>query len=527
MGAIVHLRLWCPICSRYTLLMRRSLALATLFLTVFAQADKPITITFLDTNDLHAHIKPTTIRGKSYGGYARLATIVRQTREREKNVLLLNAGDVFQGTLFFNTYEGLADAAILTAMGMNAGTLGNHEFDRGPDVLSTYVGAAGWPIVDANLDLQRETRLRGKIARYVVLQVGGEKVGVVGAVTPDAQNISSPGPNVDFRDVVPTVQAAVDELTTAKVNKVVVLTHIGYDEDQRMVAALRDVDLVIGGHSHTPLGTPDLPGWQKAAGPFPTLVKDLKGIEVPIVQAYEWGKAIGRITLEFDGAGHAKKIKEAKAIVVDDTIPEDHRIKAMVDAFERPILALQNQPVGELKAALVRERDGGDSPMADVVADAMQAKTAPFGSIAAFVNAGGVRSALEAGKVTYGQAISVSPFGNTLVLLDVTGAQLLAALLQGVDSGGGQLTPSAGTSYEVKGRNIQVTIAGAPLVPAKTYRVTLYNFTASGGDSHFVLRDAKGRRVDTGLLDIDALVDYLKAHSPLDPAPANRVVVEK
>ncbi len=509
--------------------MRWPLVLAPLALAAPSFADKPITITFLDTNDLHAHVVPFNIRGKSYGGYARLATVVRQTRERENNVLLLNAGDIFQGTLYFNTYEGLADAAILTAIGMSAGTLGNHEFDRGPEVLSTFVSAAGWPIVDANLDLQRERFLRGKIAKYVVLQVGGEKVGIVGADTPDAPNISSPGPNIDFRDVVPSVQAAVDQLTAAKVNKVVVVTHIGYEEDQKMVKQLRDVDLVVGGHSHTPLGTPDLPGWQKSQGPFPTLVKDLKGVEVPIVQAYEWGKVIGRITLEFDGGGHVKKIKDARAIVVDESIPEDRQIHGMVEAFQKPILTVQNAPVGEAKVTLGRERSGGDSVMSDVVADAMQAKTAPMGSVAAFVNKGGVRSALDAGPINYGQAITVAPFGNTLVLLDLTGAELKAALVQGVGSNdqGGQLTPSVGTSYTIKGNDIQVTIAGQPLDPTKTYRVTFYNFTANGGDSHFVLRDAKGRRVDTGLLDIDALVDYLKAHSPLDPGPATRVVVER
>ena len=504
--------------------MRRSLALALLALTGSALADKPITITFLGTNDLHAHIAPFNVRGKSYGGYARLATIVRETREREKNVLLLNAGDVFQGTLFFNAYEGLADAAVLTAMGMDAGTLGNHEFDRGPEVLATYVSAAGWPIVDANLDLQRERALRGKIAKYVVLKVGGEKVGIVGADTTDSPNISSPGPNIEFRDVVPSVQAAVDELTAAKVNKIVVVTHIGYEEDQRMVKGLRDVDLVVGGHSHTPLGTPDLPGWQKSQGPFPTLVKDLKGVAVPIVQAYEWGKVVGRITLDFDGAGHVVRIKDAKAIVVDDTVPQDRRIAAMVDAFQKPILALQNAPVGSTKVPLEREKGGGDSVMADVVADAMQAKTASFGSVAAFVNQGGVRSGLDAGRITYGQAITVMPFNNTLTLLDLTGAELQAALLQGARSGG-RLLPSAGTSYVVDGSGIKVTVAGQPLDPMKVYRCTFLNFSANGGDSLFILRDAKGRRVDTGLLDIDALVDYLKAHSPLDPGAASRVAI--
>ena len=511
--------------------MRRPFALATLALLGSAaspsRADKPITITFLDTNDLHAHVKPTLIRGKTYGGYARLATLVRKTREKERNVLLLNAGDTFQGTLYFNAYEGLADAAILSAIGVDAGTVGNHEFDRGPAALGAYASAVAWPLVAANLDLSREPLLRGKIAKYAVLRVGGERVGVVGADTPDVPNISSPGPNVDFRDVVPTVQAAVDELTASGVNKVVVVTHIGYEEDQKMVAGLRDVDLVVGGHSHTPLGTPEIAGWQKSQGPFPTLVKDLKGVQVPIVQAYEWGKVLGKIQIEFDGGGKVKRIKEATPLVVDESVPEDHRIAAMVEAFERPILALQNAPVGVAAKGLGRERDGGDSPMSDVIADALQAKAAPFGAVVSFVNKGGVRASLEAGPITYGEAVAVTPFNNTLTLLDLTGSELRAALLQGVRSpaAGGQLTPSEGTSYTVDGDDVQVVVAGQPLDPAKTYRVALLTFTASGGDSHFVLKAAKGRRIDTGLLDIDALVDYLKAHSPLDPGPAGRVTV--
>ena len=505
--------------------MRRTYALAPLALVALAPAKGPITITFLGTNDLHAHVAPFTIKGKSYGGYARLATLVERTRAERRNVLLLNAGDTFQGTLFFNTYEGLADGAILSRIGIDAGTLGNHEFDRGPGVLSTYLGAIGWPIVDANVDFEKEPLLRGKVARYTVLRVGGEKVGVVGADTPDTPNISSPGSGVEFKDVVPTVQAAVDELTAAKVDKIVVVTHIGYEQDQKMVSRLHDVDLVVGGHSHTPLGTPALPGWQPSQGPFPTLVRDLKGVEVPIIQCYEWGKVLGRITLEFDGAGRVRRIKDATPIVVDDTIPEEPRVRALVQAFERPILALQNAPVGETKIALDRERAGGDSRMSDVMADALQAKTAPLGSVAAFVNAGGVRSGIDAGPITYGQAVSVMPFNNTLTVLDLTGAELKAALLQGVESGGGLLTPSAGTSYVVKGDEVQAIVDGQAVDPAKTYRVTFLTFTSSGGDSHFVLRDAKGRRLDTGLLDIDAFTEYLKAHSPLDPGPAVRVSV--
>jgi 5'-nucleotidase len=99
--------------------------------TALSVAQKPLTVTILHTNDLHAHVEPTAIKGKTYGGYARHATLIQRVRAQEKNVLLLNAGDVFQGTLFFNMYDGLADGMILNAMGYQAQTLGNHEFDRG------------------------------------------------------------------------------------------------------------------------------------------------------------------------------------------------------------------------------------------------------------------------------------------------------------------------------------------------------------------------------------------------------------
>ncbi|RYG26658.1 multifunctional 2',3'-cyclic-nucleotide 2'-phosphodiesterase/5'-nucleotidase/3'-nucleotidase, partial [bacterium] len=172
------------------------------------------------------------------------------------------------------------------------------------------------------------------------------------------------------------------------------------------------------------------------------------------------------------------------------------------------------------------EQVGGESLIANIMADGMLAATKQMGSVAAFINQGGVRAGLEAGKITYGQAIAVMPFNNTLTVLDVTGAELLAAIKQGLGTGG-QLTPSAGTSYRATGGDVQVTIAGQPLDPAKTYRITLLGFTANGGDSLFAFRDAKGRRIDTGLVDIDAFVEYLKANSPLNPKPEGRVSVSR
>lgn len=504
-----------------------STVLAGLVLAGSAFADRPITITIVHSNDLHAHVESTLIKKVPYGGYARQATLIKRIRAKEKNVLLLNAGDMFQGTLYFNVYEGLADAAYMNAIGYQAMAVGNHEFDKGPGALGTFAGHVQFPVLSANIDVSGEPALAGKIQPSAVVTVGGEKVGIVGATTPDTPNISSPGPTVKFVDLRDSVQRAVDDLTKQGINKIVLLTHIGYDVDQKLATQLHDVDVIVGGHSHTPLGTPDLPGWRKAEGPYPTYVKDATGRTVPIVQAYEWGKVLGELKVSFDGAGHVVKVTDAHPIVVDDKVPEDPQIAGLVAAFQKPIAQLGNQQIGVANEAIAKEPlPTGESLMADVIADSMLAATAKAGAVAAFVNSGGVRGSLEQGRITYGNAITVQPFNNTLVTLDVTGAELLAALEEGVGTGG-ELNPSHGTSYVVTSGSPKVTsvvVAGEPLDPNKTYRIALLNFTAAGGDNHVALKNAPGKRIDLGTLDIDALVDYIKANTPLDPKPENRIV---
>lgn len=513
--------------------LKRAFVVGLFALGSLAAADKPITITFLHSNDMHAHVEGAVIRGKPFGGYARQATVIERIRAKEPNVVLLNAGDTFQGTLYFNVYEGLADLAYMNAVHYDAACLGNHEFDRGPATLANFVKRANFPILCANLDFSKEPALNGLVQPSTVLNVGGEKVGVVGAETPDVFDISNPGSNISLKDLRTSVQAAVDDLTKQGINKIVLVTHIGYNVDQQLVLQLHDVDLVVGGHSHTPLGTPDLPGWPTPQGPYPTVVKDSVGQPIPIVQCWEWSKVFGDIKLQFDANGKVVKVVEAKPIVVDESIPEDKSIVSLIAALQKPIAALQNEPIGRTETGLPRTTGTpGENPMAFVVADSMLASTAKTGSVAAFVNLGGVRSNLEPGTITYGEAITVQPFNNTLTVMDLTGVELKGALEEGVadtDKLGGLLNPSHGTSYKIDfskpagSRVSDLIVAGSAVDTSKTYRVTFLNFTANGGDAHVVLKNSKGKRVETGLLDIDALVDYVKSHSPLNKTTEQRV----
>ena len=521
--------------------MKKVLGGAVLVLGLLAALASPavakaVTITILHTNDLHAHVESFMQRGREMGGYARQETLIRRFLASDPNPVLLNAGDTFQGTLYFNVYHGLADLAFMNLAGYQAMAVGNHEFDRGSAVLARFASLARFPLLAANLDVSGDKELATVIKPYAVITAGGERIGVVGAVTPELLSISTPGPGVKLKDLVSSVQGAVDELTRSGVDKIILLSHIGYDEDKALAAKLRGVDVIVGGHSHTLLGT--VPGLPQPAGEYPTVEKDRDGNTALIVQAWAWGRVLGRIEVSFDDAGHVTGWSNAGPVPIDAAVPEDPTVRSMVAAFSLPLAAARDQVVGHTVTGVARTRvtpRHADNPMADVITDAMLAATARAGSVAAFVNSGGVRAGFEPGPITYGDAVTVQPFNNTLVQLDLTGAELKAMLeetLGGLPkSAAGLLYPSRGTSYVIDiakpaGARVEdLEVGGKPVQPGATYRITLPSFIAGGGDNHPLAKDAKGYRYDTGILDIEAFVDYLKAHDPIDGRLEGRVTV--
>ncbi|MBX3120232.1 MAG: 5'-nucleotidase C-terminal domain-containing protein [Fimbriimonadaceae bacterium] len=520
-----------------TLLFRMLAPCLALGVCSVAVAQQPITITILHTNDMHARVEGTKIAGKSYGGYARLATLIQRYKKSDPNPILLNAGDTFQGTMYFNVYEGLADLAFMNYVGFQAMVVGNHEFDKGPAPLATFAKQASFPLLAANIDVSNSRALDGLIRPSTVIDVGGAKVGIVGAVTADLHEISSPGEDVRMLDLNTSVQRAVDGLTQAGINKIILLTHVGYEADLRLAAQIKGVDVVVGGHSHTPLGTPKLDGFPEPVAAYPMEVKGAEGQKVLVVQGWDWGKVLGRLRVRFDRSGKIETYMADRPIVVDESVPEDPTMRSIVAAFQKPLAAKMNEVIGEASSVIGRSDNeaSGDHPMGRLVADAMLARLEKLGVVVTFANAGGVRAGLESGPITYGAAVGVQPFGNSMVTLELTGTELLAALEQCAaglpEKSGGVLFPSRGSSYTIDstkapGQRISnVMIAGQALDQNRKYRIGLNAFTAQGGDGLTVFKDAKGSRVDTGEMDIDVFMAYIKANSPIKPIMDRRVQI--
>lgn len=512
-----------------------ALAVASAAWSFAAPAD-PFTVTILHTNDLHAQVEPLTARGLTLGGYARQASLIRKYRAVDPNPVLLSAGDTFQGTLYFNVYEGLADLAFMNLIGYQAMAVGNHEFDRGPVALARFASLAAFPLLAANLDVSDEPRLVSLLRPWTIIDVGGERIGVIGAVPEDLASISNPGPTVRVGDARAAVQGAIDALAASGVNKVILLSHLGFEKDTVLAGQLRGVDVIVGGHSHTLLGR--VPGLPQPRGEYPTVATDATGSTVLIVHAWDRGRVLGRLQVTFDETGRVQRWAEAGPVPVDATAPEDPVVRSLVAALEQPLAQVRDQMVGETLEGIATTRIThrfAENPMGNVIADATLEATARAGSVAAFVNAGGVRAGLDAGPVTYGHALSVQPFSNTLVQVEVTGAELMAALEQPMGhfpaEADGLLHPSRGTSYQVDtslppGQRVrQLHIGGKPVDLDATYRVTVPSFIAGGGNGHTVIAGAKGFRYDTGIIDVDALVAYLAAHSPLAGQLEGRIVV--
>lgn len=502
-----------------------------MFACLLGAANAQLKVTFLHTNDLHARVEPATWQGEQYGGYSRLATLIKQVRSESINPVLLDAGDVFQGTLYFNVYEGMADLAFMNYIGYDAMVIGNHEFDKGPAPLARFIEQANFPVLGVNLNLENEPSLKDIVGRSAVIEVDGHRIGIVGVVLPNLHDIANPGPTVSQYEMFESTQEEVDALREDGINKIVLLTHVGLGNDLELAERINGVDLIIGGHSHSVLGEISLHEPLQGQHPYPIVVEKEGDTRTLVVQAWEWGKVLGKIEVEFDEDGNVTNWSENGLMSVDASIPEDPVVATMIEAFRIPIAALSEQVIGIVPEDIPNSR-GDDNPVGSMIADGMLAATRQYGSVVAFMNAGGVRQAITAGELTYGDAISIQPFANTLVVVNLKGSEILAALEHGFanpSGGGGMLIPSEGTSYmvdrsaEAGSRISNVVIAGEPLNVEATYRVTLNSFTAAGGDAHRVLAEAEGERIDTGFIDLDAFLDHLKSMSEIARPAENRI----
>ncbi|MGN7457789.1 5'-nucleotidase C-terminal domain-containing protein [Paenibacillus pasadenensis] len=512
-------------------------------------APKPdFRMTLLHTNDTHANLDTTS----APSSVARRVTAVKEQRASAVNPLLVDAGDVFSGTLYFNKYEGMADLAFMNLMKYDAMTFGNHEFDKNADVLARFVQGAAFPFVSSNVDFSGEAALQafvrpaagagqaaaGKIYPTMIKEIGGEQIGLIGLTTPDTANIASPGA-VTFADPAVSAAAAVKQLQEQGIDKIIALSHLGYEEDIELAQAVAGIDVIVGGHSHTKLEQAVVDRTFAA----PTL----------IVQTGEKGQFLGRLDVAFDKEGVISEYAD-KLISIEEkngsayVLANDPEAEALLKQDYKPgIDALGREEVAKSTVVLNGVRDDvrtKETNLGRLIADGMlsAARKAGANATLALQNGGGIRASIEAGTITLGQVLTVLPFNNDLVTVKLTGKEIREALENGVSklpASDGRFPHVAGMRFYydslkpagsrvVKIETLQPDGSYIAMKEDATYELATNAFTARGGDFYDSLAKAynEGRVVPLYLPDYEVMETYLKEKKTIDEstAPAGRII---
>ena len=498
-----------------------------------AMADYSLTV--LHTNDFHARFEPISKydsgcsaedndEGKCFGGSARLVSALEEAKERAGNYVLVDGGDQFQGTLFYTYYKGKVAAEMMNKMGYDGMTVGNHEFDDGPEVLRGFVDAVEFPILMSNADVSGEPLLAGAIQKSTIIEKGGEKIGLIGLTPQNTDELASPGKNVIFTAPVDAVQGEVDKLTAEGVNKIIVLSHSGYAVDQEVAAKTTGVDVIVGGHTNTLLSNTN----ERAEGPYPTMVGS-----TAIVSAYAYGKFLGELNVTFDDDGNVISAT-GEPIVMDAAVTEDEVTKARIAELAGPLEEIRQKVVAETGDAIEGDRSvcrAVECPMGNLIADAMLDRVADQGIQIAIQNGGGIRASIDAGEVTMGEVLTVLPFQNTLSTFTVSGQTIIDALENGVsqvEEGAGRFPQVAGMAFtwdpkaEPGARIVSVTVGGAPIDPAASYGVVSNNYVRNGGDGYKMFVDATDA-YDFGPDLADVTAEYMAAKGPYAPYTDGRI----
>lgn len=515
----------------------RYLTGAAALAVIAGTASADYTLTILHTNDIHSRVESinkydstcdaeSEAEGKCFGGMARIKTMMDAQRAElaGQNFIVLDAGDPFQGSLFYTTYKGAAEAEFMEAIGYDVMAVGNHEFDDGPIKLAEFIDTVSFPVISGNLDMTSEPLLKDRVGNSIILEVGGERIGIVSALATDTVDTSSPGDNIVFMDEIEALEQDIAALEAIGINKIIALTHVGLPKDLEIAEAIPSLDVVIGGHSHTKMVND---GESLAYPQFVGLT--------PVAQAYAYSKYIGKLTVTFDDNGIVKSVS-GDPILLDASVEPDAAMTARIAEMGAPIEEMKTRVVASSAGVIDGDRSNcraRECQMGNLVADAMLERVADQGIEIAIQNGGGLRASIDAGEVTMGEVLTVLPFQNTLSTFQVTGATMVEALENGasqIEEGAGRFPQVAGMSFtvdpsaEVGSRISNVMVGGAPIDLEKVYGVVSNNYVRNGGDGYKMFRSAMNA-YDFGPDLADVTAEYMAEQGDYAPYLDGRITI--
>ncbi|WLR61612.1 cell wall-binding repeat-containing protein [Guptibacillus hwajinpoensis] len=500
------------------------LSTAALAMGIAAASPSPVEaagdfdLTIMHTNDTHAHLDNAPKR----------VTAVEEIRAARANTILLDAGDVFSGTLFFNKYKGLADVQFMNMMKYDAMVPGNHEFDEGPKTFSEFVKQTKFPIVSSNIDYSKDPYLSplyknemamtgddGTIYPAVILDVNGEEVGVFGLTIESTDELSSPGETISFQNHQEQAEKMVKMFEDKGVNKIVALTHLGKAVEVELAKSVEGIDVVVGGHSHTKIEE--------------AVVVDTFEDPTLVVQANEYSNFLGDLEVTFNEEGVLTDWdNELLDLGSKSKFEPNAEAKDLYDELKKPLEEIEKEVVGQSDVYLNGKRASvrtGETNLANLITDGMLYKAQQFtDATIAITNGGGIRESIDEGPITLGEVLTTMPFGNNLVTLDMTGAEIIDSLehgVSGVETEEGRFAQVAGLRYSfdkdlpsnerILDVNVKTENGYEDIDPEATYTVATNAYIAQGGDGYDAMGEAAadGRMNELFFVDFEVFTEYL------------------
>ncbi len=487
-----------------------------LFLFVSVLYAQQTQITILHWNDLHAQNLPFQVKAKSrltnadttfyVGGSATLSSYIKKYKSESPHVLLLNAGDDFQGSPISTITKGRSQIELMNLLMPDAMELGNHEFDYGRENVSESMKASKFIVLAANLI---DTKTKESFATpYTIKTINNVKIGVIGLMTEELHTLSLPDnvKNLDVKKLSETVNAIVPELKKQNVDLIIALTHVGVDGDSLLALESPDIDIIVGGHSHTPLFRP----------------KRVNGIL--IAQAGSRGRWLGKIELTVDTQkdtvvkSYSELIECRSADVTPDPI-----VAAKVDEFELLVAKEMNELIGELKSDWLRNSKG-ESNLGNWICDAMRdyAKTD-----IAVQNSGGIRKELLAGAIKVRDLWEISPFGNMLVTFSVDGATL-RSMMQHQLTINDDFCQVSGLKIVYRNNNGErmlhnLKVNNKLVVDTKKYSIVTNNYVAAQSKKYFNIVLPSSEIKPLNISDRDVLIEAVKKQKVINSVIEGRI----
>lgn len=560
-----------------------------------------LALKILHINDHHSHLtsnggdlmlagQETDVR---MGGFAKVVQKFNDLSNGQPNVLKLHAGDAITGDLYYTLFKGEADAAMMNQVCFDAFALGNHEFDDGDAGLKRFLdflnsGSCSTEVLAANvvpevgvspLTMNTSTDY---FKPYIIKDFGDAQVGIIGIdIANKTKNSSSPDATTQFLDETETAQKYIDELKAMGVNKIIVMSHYQYQNDQLLAQNLTDVDVIVGGDSHTLLGDQFTALGLNAAGPYPTQLTNKDGDPVCVVQAWEYSNVVGELNVNFGADGKVESCSGTPHLLLSDTferndaelmgsdrqavldaiaandvlsvVEDDQTAAAVLEGYSGQVDQLKQAVIGSSTDDLCLERIPGQGKSSLCSVDATKSNGSDITNIVAkafremsltsdiaIQNGGGVRVDLAQGDITIGDAYTLLPFANTLVELSMSGQDIKDVLEDAFDyatspdGSTGAYPYAAGLRWTVdrsqaKGSrfsNLEVMVRGTDtwvaLDPATTYKVVTNNYISGGRDGYLtfgIISMDEGRVVDTFLDYAQSFVDYVQREGTISKLP--------